>query len=56
MAELMQGGAVPVDRLEMGLRPRDLHKVVGRAVEGLIAADPKVGAGRVDQRFGRPSA
>ena len=53
MTEFMQRGAVPIDRLEIGLRRRDLHIVFGRRVEGAIAADAKVDAGGLDQRFDR---
>ena len=43
---------MPVDRLEIGVGPRHLNVVVGRAVEGAIATDAEVGAGRRDQRLG----
>lgn len=52
VSELVQGGAMPVDRLEVGLRPRYLHVVVGRTVERLVAADPKVRAGGGDEGGG----
>ena len=51
VAELMQRRAVPVDRLEIGLRRRHLHIVLRRHIEGAIAADAEVDAGRLDQRF-----
>jgi hypothetical protein len=52
VAELMHGGPVPVDGLEIGLRPRDLNEIMDGAVEGAIAANAEVGAGRGDQCFG----
>src|SRR5260221_59315 len=52
MAELVQGCPVPVDRLEIGVGPRDLDEIVARAVEGALAANAEVGAGGGDQRFG----
>ena len=51
MAQLMQGRAVPVDRLEIGLRRRDHHEVRTRRIEGAVAADAEVDAGRPDQRL-----
>ena len=51
MTKLMQGGPVPVDRFEIGVRPRDLDEIMVRAVEGAIAADAEVGAGRSDERL-----
>ena len=51
MAELVQGRAVPVDRFEIGLRRRDHHEVGARRVEGAVAADAEVDAGRADQRL-----
>ena len=51
MTELMQRGAVPVDRLEIGLWRRDLDIVFGRCVEGAIAADTKRDARGLDQGF-----
>ena len=44
MTEFVQRGAVPVDRLEIGLRRRDLHVVFGGSIEGAIAADAEVNA------------
>ena len=52
MTKLMQGGPVPVDRFEIGVRPRDLDEIMVGAVEGAIAADAEVGAGRNDERLG----
>ncbi len=51
MPQLVQGGAVPVDRLEIGLRRRDHHEVRTRRIEGAVAADAEVDAGRPDQRL-----
>src|SRR6516162_48479 len=51
MTKLMYRRAVPVDRLEIRLGPRDLYEVIRRAVEGAIATDTEVGGGRVDERF-----
>ena len=53
MTEFMQRGAMPVDRLEIGLWRRDLHVIFGRSVEGAIAADTKGDASRLDQGFDR---
>src|SRR5260221_9675919 len=50
--ELVQGRPVPIDRFEISLRPRDLDEIVNGAVEGTLAADAEVSAGRVDQLFG----
>ena len=52
MAQLVERGAVPVDRFEIGGRWRDLHEVVRRAVEGAVAADPKIRSRGPDQRLG----
>src|SRR6185437_13754180 len=49
--ELVQRGAVPVDRLEIGLRRRHLHIVMRWCVEGAAAADAEVDARRLDQRL-----
>ena len=51
MTELVKRGAVPVYRLEICLRRRRLHEVVGGVVEGPRPADAEVCAGRCDQRF-----
>ena len=51
MTEFMQRGAVPIDRLEIGLWRRDLHIIFRRRIEGAIAADTKRDAGRLDQGF-----
>src|SRR5215475_355211 len=53
MTELMQRGAVPVDRLEIGLRGWDLHIVFSRRIEGTIAANAKRDASGPDQGFDR---
>src|SRR6185437_5687840 len=51
MTELVQRRAMPVDRLEIGLRRRHLHIVVRGHVEGAAAADAEVDARRLDQRL-----
>ena len=51
VAELVQGGPVPVDGLEIGVGPRHLYEIIGGAVEGAIASDAEVSARRGDQRF-----
>ena len=51
-AELMTDGAVPVDRLEISRRRRHLDEIGARHIEGAIAADAEIGAGRADQRLG----
>src|SRR3546814_2489733 len=52
MTKLMQGGAIPVDRL-MECRLRwDLHKVMARTVEGFAPADLEPCATRRDQPVG----
>src|SRR5216684_1252092 len=53
MTEFMQRGAMPVDRLEIGLRRRDLHVVFGRSIEGALAANVERYAGGLDQGFDR---
>jgi hypothetical protein len=45
VTEFVQRGAVPVDRLEIGLRRRHLHIVVCRHVEGAAAADTELACG-----------
>ena len=51
MTKFMQGRAVPVDGLEIGLWRWHLHIVVRRHVEGTVPADPNIDAGRFDQRL-----
>src|ERR1700686_3839060 len=53
MTEFMQRGAMPIDRLEIGLRRRDLHVVFGRSIEGALAANAKRYAGGLDEGFDR---
>src|SRR5215831_4786833 len=53
MTELMQRGPVPIDRLEIGLRRRDLHIVFSRCIECAIAANMERDAGGLDQRLDR---
>src|SRR6266851_2782157 len=48
----MADGPVPIDRLEISRRRRDLDVVGARDVEGAVAADAEIGAGRADQRLG----
>src|SRR6516225_4884147 len=52
MTELVQGRPVPFDGLVIGLGPRNLNEIMDGAVEGAIAADAEVGAGRGDQCLG----
>ena len=52
MPELMKDGPVPVDRLEKRRGRRHLDVVGARDVEGAVAADADIGAGRADQRLG----
>jgi hypothetical protein len=42
VAELVQGGPVPVDRLEIGLRPRHLDEIMDWAVVGAYAKEELV--------------
>ena len=51
VTELMECRAVPIDRLEICLRRRDLHIVVRGHVEGPAAADAEIDAARLDQRL-----
>ena len=52
MTELVECRPVPIDRLEIGVRPGHLHVILRGAVEGPVAADAEIGAGRGDQRLG----
>ena len=52
VADFMQRRPVPVDRFEIGLRRWDLHEIMPRVVEGPLAADAEIHAGRPDQRLG----
>ena len=49
MTQLVKGGAVPVDRLVIGLRRWDLHIVERRDVERPAAADAKINTRRADE-------
>jgi hypothetical protein len=49
MGQFMERRAVPIDRLEIGRRRRHLHVILRRRIEGAIAADAEVDAGRLDQ-------
>src|ERR1700722_9772624 len=51
MTEFMQRGAVPIDRLEKGLRWRNLDIVFDQRVEGAISANTKRDARGLDQSF-----
>lgn len=51
VAELVERGAVPVDRFEIGVGRWHLHIVERRDVEGAVAADAEVDAGCADQGF-----
>ena len=51
MTELMQSRAVPIDRLEVRLRRRNLNIILHWHVEGALATDAKVESGSFDQRF-----
>jgi hypothetical protein len=53
MPEFMQRRAVPVDRLEIGLRRRDLNIVVGCCIECAISTNPKCNSAGLDQGFDR---
>ena len=48
----MEDRPVPVDRLEEGRRRRHLDVIGARDIEGAVAADADIGAGRADQRLG----
>src|SRR5206468_11942907 len=52
MAEFMESGSVPVDRLEIGSRRRHLHEIARRVVVGARTADAEIRAGRRDQCLG----
>src|SRR6516162_9680264 len=52
MRKLVERRAVPVDGLEICLRPRHLYEIVPRIIKGAVAADAKIGTGGSDQRFG----
>ena len=51
MPHLVQGRPVPIDRLEIGGRRRNLDVVERRDIEGTIAADAEIDTGRPDQRL-----
>jgi hypothetical protein len=52
MAQFMADGPVPVNRLEIGRGRRHLDVVFAGDVEGAVAANAQIGAGRADQRLG----
>jgi len=47
--QLMKGRPMPIDRLEVGGEWRHPHIIFCRHIEGAVAADAKVDAGRLDQ-------
>jgi hypothetical protein len=51
MTELMEHRPVPVDRLEIGLRRRQLNIVLRGRIEGPTAADAEIDADGLDQRL-----
>ena len=52
MTELVADRPVKIDRLEEGRRRGHLDGVGARDIEGAVAADADIGAGRADQRLG----
>ena len=52
MAELVHGSPVPVDGLEIRLRPRHLYEIMDSVVEGTVAANAEVSTRPGDQRLG----
>jgi len=44
--------SVPIDRLEIGRRRRDLHEITRRVVVGACTPDAEIRAGGSDQRLG----
>mgnify|MGYP001394182912 CR=1 FL=1 len=52
MTEFVKSRSVPVGRVEEIIRPRHLHIIVRRRIEGRWTTDAEVGAGRLDQRLG----
>src|SRR5665647_1898382 len=52
MTELMESGAVPIDRIEIGRRRRHLHEIARRVVVGTRTADAKIRTGGGNQRLG----
>src|SRR5579883_1162395 len=53
MTEFMQRRPMPVNRLEIGLRRRDLHVVFGWCIECAMSTNPKRDARGLDQGFDR---
>lgn len=51
MPQLMQGRAMPVDRLEIGLGPGDLNEIRTRCIEGLVSAQAQVDAAGTNERL-----
>src|ERR1700712_3154155 len=52
MTEFMKCGPVPIDRLKIGSRRRDLHEIARRVVVGARTADAEIRAGGGNQRLG----
>jgi hypothetical protein len=48
----MEGGPVPIDRLEKGYRRWHLHEITRRVVVGARAADPEIRARGYNQCLG----
>jgi hypothetical protein len=46
MTELMESSSVPIDRLEIGSRRWDLHKIARRVVVGARTADAEMRRGK----------
>src|SRR3954469_22130430 len=51
MRQLVEGRSMPIDWFKIGLRRRHLHIIFRRHIEGTVAADAEVDAGRLDQVF-----
>src|SRR5258708_24844880 len=52
MTEFMEGGAVPIDRLEVSARRRHRHEIARRVVVGALTTDAEIRAGRGNQGLG----
>src|SRR3954452_15586310 len=51
MRQLVESRSMPIDWFKIGLRRRHLHIIFRRHIEGTVAADAEVDAGRLDQVF-----
>jgi hypothetical protein len=51
MREFVKRGPMPIDRLKVSRRRRDLHEIAARIIVGARAADAEVGTGRGNQGF-----